>query len=45
MSGYPVTPESQAFLDSVKGLAMTSTLPENSIIAFEMILSLEKNQK
>jgi hypothetical protein len=42
LSGQPIPPEVKAFLDSIKGVGMTSTIPQNSLTQTDVIVSLEK---
>ena len=45
LTGEGIPIEAQAFLDSFKGVAMTSTLPQDNITQVDMIFSLEKVEK
>ncbi len=45
LSGQSIPSEAKAFLYSIKGIASTSTLPEDFILQSDLILSLEKTEK
>jgi hypothetical protein len=41
----PQTPESTAILNSIRGIGVTATSPNNSLTQMEMLLALKKNQQ